>query len=243
VINPHPTAVVADVGVLLNTALPGPPTFLYQTLDGTGISVVGNPNTPTTIPPGGTKFFLLALTPPAVVPPTQMNFLFQGFDTIAAPIISSVDTLLFSAALTQPPDVIAIAATCPNAAAPPLTVNIPGSNSSAGFTMAAVNLGTAGNITVTPNTGSANLPVTLTVCRTNLQTGLCEQPLVPQSSVTTLLGTNEVATFNVFAQGTGQTISFDPAVTRIFVPFAEEVGGAIRGLTSVGVQTHSPICL
>jgi hypothetical protein len=143
-----------------------------------------------------------------------------------------------------PPDVLAIAATCPSDDGVPLTVNVPGPNGQAAFTVAAVNVGAGGTITIAPNTGSANLPVKLTVCRSNPATALCQDPLIPTSSVTTMFGAGQMLTFSVFVAGTGGTITFDPAITRIFVPFIEGtvVSGPVRGLTGVGVRTHSPTC-
>ncbi len=47
---------------------------------------------------------------------------------------------------------------------------------------------------------------------------------------------NDTPTFGIFATATGD-VPFDPAKNRIFVQF-KDGGGAVRGGTSVAVQTQ-----
>jgi hypothetical protein len=121
--------------------------FSYQTLDVTGTILTGTPNTPVDIPPGGTQYFVLGLTPTEEYPgppegatlyyphPRKFSFLFQGTNTPPAPTIDNVNTLLFSAypQTRTPVEGLAIAATCPSDDGIPLTVSIPGPSRAAAF--------------------------------------------------------------------------------------------------------------
>jgi len=168
-----------------------------------------------------------------------VEFNFAGPTTPPAPIFPGVNTLLFSASDTPVPDVVALGATCPSNDGIPLTVNIPGNTGTGAFAVATINVGAAGDITVTADTGSANLPLGVTVCRTNPVTGACIAP--PSSSVVATMGAGVTATFSIFVKGTGVAIPFDPASKRIFVRF-KDGSNITRGSTSVAVRTHSPAC-
>lgn len=63
--------------------------------------------------------------------------------------ITGVNTLLLSASNTATPDIVALAAT----ATPTLTAVIPGATGSVAFSVATVNVGSSGAITVTADTG------------------------------------------------------------------------------------------
>ena len=105
-------------------------------------------------------------------------------------------------------------------------------NSTGVFAVATVNVGSTGTITATADTGSASLPLVITLCETNPSTGVCLAP--PGSSVTTVMAANATQTFAVFVTNTGP-VPFDPANNRIFVRFRD--GGSVtRGSTSVAVQ-------
>jgi hypothetical protein len=79
------------------------------------------------------------------------------------------------------------------------------------------------------------LPLTLTLCQTNPQTGACINPSVPASSVSLTINAGETPTFSIFAQASG-SIPLDAATKRIFVRFRE--GTILRGATSVAVTTN-----
>jgi hypothetical protein len=99
--------------------------------------------------------------------------------------------------------------------------------------VATSNVGSAGSITVSADTGAANLPLTLRVCQTDPATGVCVSP--PTLTVTLNIAAGATGTFGVFATGSGN-IPFDPAANRIFVRFRE--GALTRGLTSAAVSTR-----
>jgi virginiamycin B lyase len=204
----------------------------YQTTDPLTNQPIGAPNTPVDIPASGLQTFLIAGTPAAPFPPTDLRLGFACTDANAAPIISGVDTLLSSAATNPVADIVALAATPTNNG----VVNVPGANGIGAFSVATVNVGAGSTITALANTGASALPVTVRMCQSNSLTGQCMAPcenLCP--SVTLTINAHETPTFSVFVLGKGQ-VPFLPAINRIFVQFADG-NGIVRGSTSVAVQT------
>jgi hypothetical protein len=100
--------------------------------------------------------------------------------------------------------------------------------------VATVNVGVSGNITASADTGSAALPVNISLCQTNPATGQCISAIGP--SVTTTINANATPTFGIFVQGSGN-VPFDPAGNRIFMRF-KDGGSVTRGSTSVAVRTQ-----
>jgi hypothetical protein len=153
---------------------------------------------------------------------------FECTNTDPAPINTGLNTLLLSASATPVPDIVALAATLSNDG----IVNISGTNGAGAFSVATVNVGASESITVSADTGSATLPVNVSLCQTNPATGQCISAI--GSSVTTTINANATPTFAVFVQGSGN-VPFDPAANRVFVRF--NGGGVTRGSTSVAVRT------
>jgi hypothetical protein len=133
--------------------------------------------------------------------------------------------------VTPIPDIVALAAT-PNSDG---IVRLPGTVATGVFAVATVNIGAGGPITVSADTGVANLPVALSICETNPATGTCLA--APAGTVTTQINGNATPTFGVFVAGS-DVVPFDPARHRIFVQF-EDAAGITRGSTSVAVQTST----
>ena len=207
-----------------------PVTFHYQTTDPKTNAVTGKIDTPVDIPAGAAQSFVIALTPTAAIAPTDVPFTFTCANTAPAPVNVGLNTLLFSASATQPPDVVALAATVTNDG----VLHIPGNNGTGAFSVATVNVGVAATITASANTGSAKLPVALTICQTNPSNGQCLAP--PAATVTASIAANATPTFSIFGAASN-AIAFDPANSRIFVNFAEG-NGTVRGATSVAVTTQ-----
>jgi hypothetical protein len=136
---------------------------------------------------------------------------------------------MLSASSAAVPDIVALVAS-----GDPGIVDIPGATGTGAFAVATVNLGAAGSITATADTGSTTLPVNIMLCQTNPLTGACLQ--APSPTVNTTIAGNATPTFGIFVTGTG-TVAFDPANKRIFVRF-KDGGGATRGSTSVAVRTQ-----
>jgi hypothetical protein len=112
-------------------------------------------------------------------------------------------------------------------------VNILATNGTGALAVATVNVGATGTITASADTGSATLPVNISLCQTNPATGQCISAI--GSSVTTTINANATPTFGIFVQGSGN-VPFDPAANRIFVRF-KDGGDVTRGSTSVAART------
>jgi hypothetical protein len=127
------------------------------------------------------------------------------------------------------PDIIALEATTD-----PGYIDIPGATGTGAFVVATQNLGIAAQVTVSADTGAANVPVTITLCQTNPATSVCLAAQAP--TVNTTIAANAEPTFAIFVTGNG-TVADMPGVNRIFVRFTD-AGGTLRGETSVAVRTQ-----
>jgi hypothetical protein len=209
-----------------------PVTFAYQTTNPSTNAVTGTRNTPVNIPANnGSQSFVIALTPTAPIAPTDVNFNFSCTDTNPAPVVSGLNTLLFSASTTPTPDVVALAATLQNDGIVHVTT---GSPMTGVFAVATVNLGSTDTITASTNTGPATLPITVNICQTNPTSGACLQ--TPGPTAATTITANAEPTFGIFVTANG-TVPPDFANSRIFVQFTDSTG-AVRGETSVAVETQ-----
>ncbi|MBV9968144.1 MAG: hypothetical protein JO008_20910, partial [Alphaproteobacteria bacterium] len=204
--------------------------FSYQTTSSSTNKPTGTPNTPATIAAGAAQSFVVALTPSAAVAATTVGFTFGCTGLAPAPVIPGTDTLLYSASTSPVPDIVALVATPQNDG----IMHINGTTGASAIAVATSNVGSTGTITVTPNTGAAVLPLTLTVCQTNAG-GQCIAP--PTATVSTSIGANAIPTFGIFGAASG-TIPFLPAHNRIFIQFSDSNGSVVRGSTSVAVQTQ-----
>jgi subtilase family serine protease len=206
-----------------------PLNFLYQTTNPTTNALTGTANTPVDIAGGGSQSFVIALTPTAAFAPTQADFAFGCTNLPPAPVEIGLNTLLLSSSTTPVPDIVALVATAQNDG----ILHIPGS-AGAAFAVATVNLGAAGTITATANTGSATPPLTLALCETDPKSGQCVTMV--GASATVAISGGATPTFAIFGTASG-SIPFDPANSRIFVLFSD-ASGVERGATSVAVETQ-----
>jgi hypothetical protein len=206
-----------------------PATFLYQTTNPQTNALTGSPNTPVNIAAGASQSFVIAFTPSAAFSPTNTVLGFDCSNSAAAPSMAGINTLELSASATPVPDIVALAAS-----GDPGFVDIPGATGTGDFAVATVNLGAVAAITASANTGTASLPVTLTLCETNPTNGACLAS--PTASVTTSIAANATPTFGIFVTGSA-SVADSPGVNRIFVTFTD-AGGVLRGETSVAVRTQ-----
>jgi CSLREA domain-containing protein len=188
-------AIAASCSISPLTGVPA--SFIYQTTDPATNQVTGFPNTPADIAAGATQSFVFAITPTAPIAPTDVQFSFDCSDTDPAPISVGLNTLLLSASDTPVPDIVALAVTLSNDG----IVNVSGTNGAGAFAVATVNLGATETITASADTGSASLPVIISLCQTNPPTGQCISTIGP--SVTTTINANTTPTFGIFVQGNG----------------------------------------
>jgi streptogramin lyase len=208
---------------------PVPASFAFQTTNPATNALTGTPNTPVNITAGQSQSFVIAFTPTAAFGPATIDFTFGCSNATPAAQIVGVNTLDLSASTTPVPDIVALAAT-----SDPGYVDIPGATGMGLFAVATVNLGADGTITAAADSGTANLPVTVTVCQTNPSTGVCLAAAA--ASVTTDIPPNATPTFGIFVTGS-VAVADMPGVNRIFVTFTDS-SGVLRGETSVAVRTQ-----
>ncbi len=204
--------------------------FTYQTTSPATNATTGTPNSPINIPAGAAQSFVITVTPTATIAPTDVTLGFACTNTATAAIASGINTLLLSASPTATPDVVALALTATGDG----ILHISGTNGSGAFAVASVNVGASGLITATANTGSAVLPLGISICQSNPVTAACLSP--PGSNASTTINAGDTPTFSIFATAKSQ-VAFSPGNNRIFVTFTD-AGGAVRGSTSVAVQTQ-----
>jgi len=198
----------------------------YQTTSAATNELVGEPNKPVSLAPGGAQSFVLTLDPSTEVAPSNVEFNFKCNNAPRAPIVRGLNTLQFSAATQVGADIIPIAATADQDG----VVRINGPSGIAAFGTAAVNIGPeATGISVVPV--AQDLELNLSICETNVL-GTCKE--LPSSRVVVDFA-GPPRTFSVFVGGTGTPIAFDPANHRVELRF--ESAGEVRGLVSVAVTT------
>jgi len=191
-----------------------------------------NPDQPVDIPAGGQYDFLMSFTPTAAIQ-ANLALVFDCANSAPAPSVAGLNTfLLTGTAGAAPADLVSIAVTATNDG----IANIPLGGT--GFAaLAAINIGTGANLQARLQTnaiGAANnpLPLTLTMCQTNLQ-GACIS--AQGATVNFAAGANQTVTFSAFATSNGTPIAFDPAGKRMFVHFFQ--GNTPVGSASVAVRT------
>jgi CSLREA domain-containing protein len=220
---------IIPLGNIPNTVGAQPAAFAYQTTDPLTNALTGTPDTPADIPPGGLQSFVFAITPATAFAPLDVGFRFQCANSPAAPVITGLNSLLLSASTNPVSDIVALSATQSGDG----IVNLPGDTGANAFAVATVNVGSQDAITASADTGTATLPVTLSICESDPVTGGCLAP--PTPSVTTSIDAGATPTFSIFVTGSG-AVPFDPAANRIFVRF-KDAGDVTCGSTSVAVRT------
>lgn len=216
-----------DVAISLSSAVPA--TLDFQTTDPKTNALTGAPNVPVDIPAGGVQTFIIVITPTAAIPSQELLLKISGTNATAVSATVGVDTLLFSAT-SHPPDIVALAATLTNDGI--VSINPPAGGVAA-FAVATVNVGNAGSITASADTGNAALPLAVSICQTNPTSGQCLAP--PGPTVTTNIPAGSTPTFGIFLTSNGD-IPFLPGQNRIFVRF-KDGSNISRGATSVAVRT------
>jgi subtilase family serine protease len=207
-----------------------PLNFVYQTTNPATNGLIGTANTPVDIAAGQAQSFVIALTPTAAFAPVQVPFSFACSNVPPAPIVTGLNTLLLSSSTTPVPDIVALAGTASNDG----ILHIPGASAAGAFAVATVNVGAADTITATANTGSVQLPLSISLCETDPASGQCITTIGASAAVA--IAANATPTFAIFGQASG-AIPFDPANNRIVVQFTDS-GGTVRGATSVAVETQ-----
>ncbi len=205
-----------------------PGTFWYRPTDRSNFPV-GERSTSANIPAGSAQSYFLEFRSSSILVPVELSFNFLCDGTDPAPITPGVNTALFSASATQPPDIIAVTATLTRDG----IVNLPIDGSGAFFAAATTNVGATADLTVRAiGTGDAAL-TQLTVCETIPSNGQCRSLATTTQNVRIPTRTRD--TFTVFMRST-QNIPFDPARNRVALQFVDSTG-EVRGSTSIAVRS------
>jgi hypothetical protein len=215
-------ATATDCSIELPAGIPA--SFGYQTTNAAN-ALIGTPGTPVDITPGATQGFVFGITPSQAMAATEIPLVFDCANTSPAPSHAGLNTFILSAAASAPPDLLAIGAT-PSGDG---VVRLPSRTGIGFFATAAVNIGSAGSITVSADDGGRGLPLNLQVCETTPS----GEWIVCGNNLTRSVGADQTAYYSVFATGTGQPIAFDPANNRLFLRFA--ANGTTVGATNVAV--------
>jgi len=203
-------------------------TWTWQTTSSQTNQVTGQPNTPVDIPAGAAQSFV-----------GDVNFAGTLSSTLEVEtvcsnagdpsLVSGVNTLQLSVSTSPVPDLITIAVTQSGDG----ILKVP-TGSAGAIAVASINIGVAGSILVSADTGSAILPTNLTLCQTNPTSGQCLATAA--ATVTHAFAAGETATFTVFA-AVSRAIAFNPATDRVFIRFKDSSGGTVRGSTSVALES------
>ena len=210
-----------------------PVTVDYTLTDPATNTPEGPVDTPFPMAVSALQTLVLSLTPSAALAPTQLPLVFGCDGAQSAQSLPGLDTVLLSAGTSQPADVIALAATSSNDG----VVRLSGVGTAGAFVVATFNVGSDATLTVTPNTGSATLPLSLSICQTDPTSGACLSP--PTASVTLDVPASATPTFAIFINSSAP-VPFAPATTRIFVDFTDS-SKVIHGATSVAVTNGATV--
>jgi hypothetical protein len=205
--------------------------FSFQTTDPQTNAPTGTADEVVDIPPGQGRSFVLAFAPgsDAVARALDLPFNFFCANAPAPASISGVNTLQLSVSQTPVPDILAIGATASGDG----YLDLPSPTGSNAFSIAAIDIGTASDLTVTPrNVGG--FAATIAICETDPATAACLA--TPSSSITSSFAPGQTQTFSVFVLSTAP-VADDPATNRIFVDFLDPQSIS-RGAASVAVRSN-----
>ena len=211
-------------GITLSMNPTPPGTFVYQQTDCATNAVVGTPNSSLDLAPGGVLCYVLSFTPSATFAATSVHIQAQAINAASTNLLTGINTWLLRATSVAGPDIIALTTTTDFH-----QVACSGANA---FAVALSNVGAAaaGDITAVANTGTAVLPLSISISETDPATGVVIGDHILQS-----VGAGENRTVAVFVTFNG-CIAFDPAANRIFIEFRDASNNVV-GSTSTAVST------
>lgn len=211
-------------------ALPAeiPAEFNYQTTNVATNQIIGTPNTPIDIPAGGTQGFVFAIKPTQSFPAEEIALDYICANGPPAPIYDGVNTFILSAAVSPPPDMLAVGGTLSGDG----VVRLGNKNGVSAFAASALNIGSSGVISVSVDDGGLDLPLKLAVCETNAsgQFIQCSTDQVSRS-----VNANGVVFHTVTVQAQGVDVPFLPQENRLFLRY--RYNGTTVGATTVAVTT------
>ena len=216
------TNTASGITLTMNPAPTG--TFVYQQTNCATNAIIGLPNPSLDLAPGGVLCYVLSFTPSATFSATSVHIRAQAGNAPSTNLLTGINTWLLRATDTLGPDIIALTTTTDFH-----QVACSGANA---FAVALSNVGAAatGDITVTANTGSAILPLSISISETDPATGV-----VIGDNLLQTVGAGENRTVAVFVTFNG-CVNFDPAANRIFIEFRDASNNVV-GSTSTAVST------
>ncbi|MEN0653525.1 MULTISPECIES: S8 family serine peptidase [Hyphobacterium] len=203
--------------------------FTFRRTDPGTNAPVGNNGDTVSLASGGSQTYVLSMTPGAAMNGAVLAPVFLCDDIRPTDPIPGVTTVTLTASAVQTADIVSIAAT-PTANG---ILDVP-LNGARAFSVAAVNIGAAQTVTITPGTGGVSLPLTIDMCETNPATGACLTGRTPTVAVN--FAANETRTFSIFVRSTG-AVAFTPSTNRVFVTFTNATPATV-GATGVAVRTQ-----
>jgi hypothetical protein len=201
--------------------------FFFQATDPASNLPIGDRDAAVDLPSGGSQSFVVGVTLGSVVSPVELAFTFVCDNDGPAVEVEGLNTLLFSASSEPVPDVVALSATVGNTG----IVELPMDNGLGFFSVASVNVGSVGLMTVTGE-ATGGTTATILICQTDPASGVCLATVA--ESVTVEIAANATPTFAIFV-ASQEEVPFDPAGRRLFLRFTDE-GGTTRGATSVALR-------
>lgn len=215
-------SVAADLTLSVNPAPAG--IFNYQQTDCTTNAIIGSLNPSLDLAPGGVLCYVLSFTPSATFAETNVHIHAQASNAPSTALLTGINTWLLRATSIAGPDIVALTTTTDFHQAACSGMNA--------FAVALSNVGTAaiGDITAVAKTGTASLPLSITINETDPATGV-----VIGDNILQTVGAGENRTVAVFVTFNG-CVGFDPAANRIFIEF-KDASGNVVGSTSTAVST------
>jgi hypothetical protein len=214
----------AAVGVTLSMANSPSGTFAYQESNCATNVLVGAMNPVLEIPAGQARCYVLFFTPSAPFASTDVHIRAQAANAPATSLLPGINTWSLRATSSAGPDIIALTTTT--------DFHQIACNGIKPFAVAMSNVGGAtSQVTVTADTGSTSLPLSILIQESNPATGVIIGDNILQN-----VGAGENRTVVVWVTFHGCT-SFDPATHRIFIRFKDASNNLI-GSTSTAVSTN-----
>lgn len=204
--------------------------FTFQTTDPNTNQLTGTQNLAVNIPANGFQTFLVSITPSADITTTVRFAPYASCDNLPMALVApGLNTIDLGADAAGGPDLVALSATLNSNG----IVEVPGGRRGV-FSVATLNLGGAGDVTVSALSLDPALPATGQVCQTDAG-GACLA--APADSLTLNIGANESPTFGVFVR----TNYVTPFSARQRFQFQMQVNGEVRGSTSVAVRDQGAL--
>ena len=216
------TSTATGITLSLNPAPAGD--FYYQQTNCIGNAIIGSPNPVLDLVPGGVLCYVLVFTPSAPFAATNVHVQAQASNALSTNLLTGINTWLLRSTLVSEPDIIAQTTNTDLHQVACSAANV--------FAVALANVGAAatGDITAVANTGTATLPLSISIVETDPPTGAITGDNILQN-----VGAGEFRSVAVFVTFNG-CVSFDPAVNRIFIEFRDAANNVV-GSTSTAVST------